>query len=154
MSFLFVGQWMGRASERRGSRWLDLLGIPLTVRRRSSLISVALTCGRDHCLADVHSCIRTHTKWKWKLKHSVIGLLSITFDVRNDNCWEANQGRLVGLPIPWQPDNALTIFYNHACQSWEEIKHFSVAYFNHITAFDRCSAELPLRAGLIHIQHT
>ena len=67
MSFPFVGQWLGRASERRGSRWSDLLGILLTVCRRGSLTSVALTCGRDRFLADVHSCIRKH-KMKVKMK--------------------------------------------------------------------------------------
>ena len=41
------------------------------------------------------------------------------------------------------------IFYIHVWQSRVEIEHYSVAYYDRITAFEALCAEIQLRAGLI-----
>ena len=43
----------------------------------------------------------------------------------------------------------MTLGNIHLRQSWSEIEHYSIAYFYRITALKHCTAELPLRAGLI-----
>ena len=44
----------------------------------------------------------------------------------------------------------IAVFPNiYVWQSWVEIEHYSVAYFDRITALKRCSTVLPLRVGLI-----
>ena len=44
----------------------------------------------------------------------------------------------------------LASLLNYVWQSQVEIEHNSVAYFDHVTAFEvRCSAIFPLRVGLI-----
>ena len=41
------------------------------------------------------------------------------------------------------------IFYIHVWQSRVEIEHYSVVYYDRITAFEAFCAELQLRVGLI-----
>ena len=39
-------------------------------------------------------------------------------------------------------------------QSWVEIEHYTIAYFNCITGFEGCNTVFPLQVGLIHTTKT